>query len=47
VPPHYDLSGVNADTSDFIGVYSTIAAPNGCDPGAAPGVGITPEDLNA
>jgi hypothetical protein len=47
VPAPYDLPGVNADTSDFIGVYSTIAAPNGCDPGTAPGVGLTPEDLNA
>lgn len=47
VPPGYDLPGVNGDSSDFIGVYSTIAAPNGCDPGTAPGVGLTPADLKA
>ena len=46
VPPSYDLPGVNAGTSDFIGVYSTIAAPNGCEAGRAPGVGSSPEALN-
>jgi hypothetical protein len=46
VPPSYDLPGVNGGTSDFIGVYSTIAAPNGCEPGSAPGVGSSPEALS-
>ena len=41
VPSRGNLPGVNADTSDFIGVYSTICAPNGCDPGTAPGVGLS------
>jgi hypothetical protein len=45
VPPGYDLAGVNADSGDFVGVYGSIAAPNGCDPGTAPGVGSTPLDL--
>jgi hypothetical protein len=47
VPPGYDLSGVNGDTGDFIGVYAKVAAPNGCDPGTAPGVGFAPADLKA
>lgn len=41
VPPRGNLPGVNADTSDFIGVYSTIGAPNGCHPGTAPNVGLS------
>lgn len=41
VPPEGDLNGVDAGTSDFIGVYSTVAAPNGCKAGPAPGVGTT------
>jgi hypothetical protein len=45
VPPSFDLTGVNAGTSDFIGVYSTVSAPDGCEPETAPGVGVTPRDL--
>jgi hypothetical protein len=42
VPPHGDLPGVNGGTSDFIGVYSSVAAPNGCEDGTATGVLATP-----
>lgn len=28
VPPHFTLAGVNAGTSDFIGIYTSVAAPN-------------------
>ena len=45
LPPGEDLPGVNAGTSDFIGVYVTVAAPDGCEPAAAPGVGTTAADL--
>ncbi len=47
VPPKGDLPGVNAGTSDYIGVYTSIAAPDGCDPGPAPGVQTTPEAIAA
>jgi hypothetical protein len=30
VPARGDLPGVNAGTSDFVGVYSSVAAPKGC-----------------
>ena len=33
VPPGGDLAGVNPMTSDFIGVYSSVAAPSICDEG--------------
>jgi hypothetical protein len=45
VPPGGNLPGVDADTSDFIGVYAAIAAPNGCKEGAAPGVGLKVADI--
>jgi hypothetical protein len=38
VPPRGNLPGVNKDTSDFIGVYSSIAAPDGCQFHGAPEV---------
>jgi hypothetical protein len=41
VPPRGNLPGVNADTSDFIGVYSTIGPPDGCHAGTAPKVGLS------
>jgi hypothetical protein len=47
VPPGGDLPGVNADTSDFVGVYTRVMAPNGCEEGPAPGVGVAPADLKA
>jgi hypothetical protein len=40
-PPAFDLEGVDAGTSDFIGVYGSVAAPAGCDPGYAAGVPIS------
>ena len=45
VPPSFDLPGVNGGTSDFIGVYAAVAAPNGCDSGTAEGVVTTYEGL--
>jgi hypothetical protein len=41
VPPGYTLGGVNAGTSDYIGIYTSVAAPNGCNPGTASGVDET------
>lgn len=41
VPPGGDLPGVDAGTGDFVGIYSGVAAPNGCEPGLAPGVGLS------
>ena len=38
--PGETLAGVNDGTSEFIGVYSSVAAPNGCRPGTAPHVGL-------
>jgi len=43
VPPHGDLPGVNAGTSDFIGIYSSVAPPNGCEDGVASGAVATPD----
>lgn len=42
VPPHGNLPGVNAGTSDFIGIYTSVGPPNGCEDGVAPGVLATP-----
>jgi hypothetical protein len=43
VPPHGTLRGVNAATSDFIGVYTSVLAhANACPSVQAPGVGRTP-----
>jgi hypothetical protein len=42
VPPRGNLPGVNGGTSDFIGIYSSVTAPNGCEDGPAPGVLATP-----
>jgi hypothetical protein len=48
LPPGGTLSGVDAGTSDFVGVYSSVAAPNGgCRPGTAPHVGRSVSDLAA
>ena len=38
VPPRGSLAGVNRDTGDFIGVYSSIAAADGCPFNEAPDV---------
>jgi hypothetical protein len=45
VPPSGNLPGVNAATSDFIGIYTSVGAPNGCQEGAAPGFLATPADI--
>jgi len=43
VPPDGHLKGVNAATSDFIGVYTSVLAhANTCPSAPAPGVGTTP-----
>jgi hypothetical protein len=42
VPPRGNLPGVNGGTSDFIGIYSSVAAPKGCEDGTAPGILATP-----
>jgi hypothetical protein len=44
VPPHGNLPGVNAGTSDFIGIYTSVAPPKGCEDGTAPGFLATPVD---
>jgi hypothetical protein len=31
IPPHSKLAGVDAGTTDFIGVYTSVRAPRGCD----------------
>ena len=46
VPPSGSLAGANAGTSDYIGVYTSIAAPAaGCTDGYAPGVAHTPKAI--
>jgi len=43
VPSRGDLPGVNAGTSDFIGIYTSVAAETrSCNPRLAPGVGSRP-----
>jgi hypothetical protein len=39
VPPGQTQPGINAGTSDFIGVYASVGAPNGCQSGTDPHVG--------
>ncbi|MCW2543295.1 MAG: hypothetical protein JWM40_847 [Frankiales bacterium] len=41
IPPGGDLPGVDEGTSDFLGIYSSVAAPDGCKDAPAPGVGMT------
>ncbi|MBA3800760.1 MAG: hypothetical protein H0X18_17025 [Geodermatophilaceae bacterium] len=46
VPPSGTLEGVNADISDFIGVYDGVApASANCDEAPEPGVETTPESM--
>ena len=45
VPPRGNLPGVNADTSDFIGVYSSVAAADGCPFHEAPDVERSPSGI--
>ncbi len=52
VPPGNDLRGVNAGTSDFIGVYTSVTPavftdPNGCVVAPVPGIEQTPEGMSA
>jgi hypothetical protein len=42
VPPGGHLEGVNAGTSDFIGVYTSVVPIAGCKSSPPPGVDITP-----
>jgi hypothetical protein len=42
VPPDGNLPGVNAGTSDFIGIYTSVGPPKGCEDGVAPGILATP-----
>jgi hypothetical protein len=44
VPPDGDLAGVDAGTSDYIGVYSAVQASGGCDGPPASGA-FTPEEI--
>ena len=45
VPPRGTLRGVGTGTSDFIGVYVSVGAANGCRPGIAPRVGTSPAEI--
>lgn len=46
VPPGGSLAGVNPGTSDYIGIYTSIAAgAPGCAAGTTPGVAHTPEAI--
>jgi hypothetical protein len=46
VPPGFALAGVDPGTSDFVGVYSSVAAAaSGCAGGPAPGVGLTADAI--
>ena len=47
IPPAGNLPGVNAGTSDFVGVYRSVGAPNGCKEGTAPGVASTAAAVTA
>ena len=44
-PPGQSQEGINAGTSDYVGIYAVVAAPNGCNPGVAPGVGTDERSL--
>jgi len=46
VPPSGNLPGVNSGTSDYIGIYTSVAAAAaGCADGPAIGVGYTPKAI--
>ena len=50
LPPNQSLTGVNAGTSDYIGVYTSVVAGqfaegSSCDVEAVPGVTATPEGI--
>jgi hypothetical protein len=47
IPPGGNLLGVNGGTSDFVGIYRSVGAPNGCEDGPAPGVGTTAAAVTA
>ena len=42
VPPAYSLEGVNAGTSDYIGVYASVVPAMNCESEAPPGVERSP-----
>lgn len=45
VPDGGDLDGVDAGTSDYIGIYTSVRAVDGCGAGLVPGVGTSPDDI--
>jgi hypothetical protein len=45
LPPGEDLAGVDAGTSDYIGVYIGVKASGGCD--GLPDAGLTPQQIAA
>jgi YVTN family beta-propeller protein len=45
VPPGGNKAGVDAGTSDAVGVFTSIAIANGCGDGEAPGVGRSVPDI--
>jgi hypothetical protein len=45
VPPGGDLAGVDAGTSDYIGVYTAVKASGGCD--GPPNTGSSPQQTAA
>ncbi|HEY8057395.1 MAG TPA: hypothetical protein VID94_01520 [Acidimicrobiales bacterium] len=45
LPPGSTLEGVNPETSDFLGVYSSVGAPLGCAEQADPAVASTPQAM--
>jgi len=47
IPPGGNLPGVNGGKSDFVGIYRTVGAPNGCEDGTAPGVATTAAAVTA
>jgi hypothetical protein len=42
LPPHAALAGIDAGTSDFIGVYRDVALADGCPTRPVPGLASTP-----
>ncbi len=41
IPPGGNLRGADDGTSDYVGIYGSVGAPNGCAAEAAPGVAAT------
>jgi hypothetical protein len=45
LPPRSALSGVDAGTADYIGVYRDVTLEDGCDTGPVPGLADTPAGM--